>query len=308
MTERDENLVIRGLRRIRPRTRALAVSGAVRRAAIFLRSVPRLLHEAARRLRWRVEVTRLSVRPPHPDLLAGTLDDGEVPIVMCLWRRPWRIDAILDQLARQSDCPPLRLILWNNEPGNDTETRRAIAEFSRRDSTGAVQSVEYHCSPVNIGGIARFVVARAVARGALGKPFIMLDDDQDVSDHFVRDLLGAFAPRTYAGIWAFSTGQSYWDRVEAADGDIVNYVGTGGSVCDVALVADRRFFRLPARFGFIEDLWASYVAASRGWTLKKIETPFELLDESGNQYHALRDRKDGFHRYLRERMARGDTL
>jgi hypothetical protein len=236
------------------------------------------------------------------------IDENAVPVIMCLWRRPWRLEAILDQLAAQIDAPPVRLVLWNNEPANGESSRAAIAAFASRASTGAVRSIEYYESDVNLGGIARFVCARHVTGGRAGVPFIMLDDDQDVSARFLHDLLEAFAPQTYAGIWAFTTRASYWDRVEAADGDRVNYVGTGGSVCDAAIVATDAFFRIPPRYGFIEDLWASYVAASRGWTLKKVATPFTLLDESGNQYHALRELKDEFRAALQERLARGEVL
>ncbi|WP_194409120.1 hypothetical protein [Microbacterium cremeum] len=242
----------------------------------------------------------------RPRRAVGTPREDAIPVIMCLWGRPDRFARSLEQLAAQEGAPPIRLILWNNKPRNDAHYRAELRAFP---TFGAISSVEYVSSRVNIGGIARFIAARAIAPRGSSRPFIMIDDDLDVSTTVVRDLIDAYRPRTYAGWWAFRILGTYWERVEARPGERATYVGTGASICDSALVHERGFFsRLPARWGFIEDLWASAFAASRGWRVEKVETDVELTSEESNQYLKLVDVKPRFWDYLRERLATGRPL
>jgi hypothetical protein len=298
--------IVEWLHRIRPRTRILAAARAVRTWLRRAAGVPAATQIAWRRAAWRRALNRAIVRPLALEALAGTPSDADLPVIVCLWRRPYRLSAVLEQLSEQVGGPSLRLILWNNDPANSATYRRTIADHGAR---GAVASIELQNSRTNLGGIARFVVARHITAAESGRPFVMLDDDEDIATTFITDLLEVYAPRTYAGFWAFNTRESYWDRVAATGGETVNYVGTGGSICDAEIVRDRGFFDgIPDRFGFIEDLWASYYAASRGWRLRKVDTPIELQDEGGNQYHAYVDLKRQFHDYLRERTRGGRAL
>jgi hypothetical protein len=238
--------------------------------------------------------------------VAGTIPEDGVPLVMCLWNRPHRFPSTLRQLSEQTDCPPIRLLLWNNKPAHTDEYLRAIAAAGAH---GAIASIELHTSRRNIGGIARFIVARRVTRPAAPQPFLMLDDDIDISPVFVRDLLRAWEPRTYAGFWAFVITGTYWERRETVPGEQVDYVGTGGTVCDSRIAHDLTFFtHIPARFGFIEDLWASAYVASRGWRLRKVDTPFTLTSEDSNQYLALWHLKPEFWGYLKNELSLGRPL
>ncbi len=229
------------------------------------------------------------------DLLAGAVDPSSTLVVVCLYNRPERIDAILEQLAAQRGAPPLRLVVWNNARADDAHYRSRIRAFG---SLGALASVEFRSSP-NIGGIARFIVARRLLGGRSGIPFVMIDDDQDFDESFIEGLLACHEPRSFSGVWAFFILGSYWARVQAEPGGGASYVGTGGSVCDAGLVGTRGFFwRLPGRYGFIEDLWASMFAGSRGWDLTRAAIPVEFVAEETNQYHGLKDLKPEFYDYL----------
>lgn len=246
-------------------------------------------------VRWKARMLLELARPTPFDVLAGEPRPGAVLVTVCLYNRPERIDSVLEQLAAQRGTPPLRLVLWNNARADDDHYRARVRALGAR---GALASVEYRSS-ANIGGIARFIVARRLLLGRPGVPFVMIDDDQDFSDTFVAELLARHAPRSISGVWAFFILGSYWARVEAQPGGGASYVGTGGSICDAEIVGTRGFFwRLPGRYGFVEDLWASMFAGSRGWDLTRAAIPVDFVGEDTNQYHTLKDLKSEFYEYL----------
>ncbi|MDR6904653.1 hypothetical protein J2X63_000339 [Agromyces sp. 3263] len=247
---------------------------------------------------WRNLVRRSAAGRFRIETLLGQVSTADVAVIVCLWNRPSRIDAILDQLDRQSTGRGIRLMLWNNAPADDLHYRDRIAAFT---AGGSLRSVEYVASQDNVGGLARFFLARrAAATGMASREFIMLDDDQDISSSFVDDLLAAGGPARIAGVWAWRyLGRSHWDRVPVEAGDPADYVGTGGCVCDVEIVADASFFtELPRRYSFLEDQWMCARARSRGWTLTKVDTPVEFVLHETNQFPALADLKNEFREYL----------
>lgn len=242
---------------------------------------------------WDRAYRRSSRRRLPLDLLDGTVRPEAVPVVMCLWNRPGRINEILAQLDAQQSDTPVRLILWNNKADDDAFYRRAISEFT---SAGALASIEYHSSRQNLGGIARFFVARQLVRDGRTGPFIMLDDDQDITPHFVDDLLASYSPRSYAGWWAFMNHGSYSERSAVLAGEPASYVGTGGSICDPRITISPGFFDdLPRRYAFIEDLWASARAVDLGWRVTKADTHITFVLEELNQFNHLLPLKVDFY-------------
>ncbi|MRX42907.1 glycosyltransferase family protein [Agromyces kandeliae] len=229
-------------------------------------------------------------------VLAGHPGAESLPVVMALWSRPERATGILAELAAQEGTPPIRLCWWNNAPGNDAAYRSAVDALSR---TGAIASVEYRSSRVNIGGLARFLVIRRLRRQGYAGPVVLLDDDQVIGADFLARLAARFAPRSARGVYAFRQHGSYWSREAIEDGDAASYVGTGGCIVDAAIVDDPDFFSaLPDRYRFIEDQWMSFRARARGWDLEKADVPFEFVLDERNQYHGLIERKDEFFAYL----------
>jgi hypothetical protein len=228
--------------------------------------------------------------------VAGTPSRDGLPVVMCLWNRPERIRDILGGLARQIGTPPIRLVLWGNRA---SDRRHYVREIRRAGVSGALASVEYIPSRVNVGGLGRFFVLRRLRQGGYDGPAITLDDDQEIEPTFVRTLLDSFEPRSLHGVWAFRQGTSYWDREAADDGQPADYIGTGGCVLDPSIVDDDGFFAdLPDRFSFLEDQWMSWRGARAGWDLRKVDAPFDFVLSERNQYGALLWLKDEFHAYL----------
>jgi hypothetical protein len=220
---------------------------------------------------------------------------------MCLWNRPGRIDDVLRMLDEQRAGRQIDLLLWNNQREDDAHYRARINAFaSSAPQDGALRSIRFFTSKVNLRGICRFFVARQLWESGYRGPFVMLDDDQDVTDHFLADALDAAAPRSLSGWWAWQMhGGGYWDRHAAGPGERVDYAGTGGCVCDIELVADPAFFReLPRYFSHLEDLWMCSWAKRHGWSIGKLDTPIEFVLDETNQHHGQYNLKAEFWDYL----------
>ncbi|WP_162940262.1 hypothetical protein [Gryllotalpicola protaetiae] len=228
-------------------------------------------------------------------LKRGAADPASVPVIMCLWNRPERIDAILRQLDRQHR--PVRLLLWNNAPAKARHYRERVASFT---PSGSLTEVALYTSRLNVGGLARFFIARKLWQAGARGSFIMLDDDEDIRPEFVDDLLASAGPHVIAGFWAWKMKNDYWARTPALPGEIASYVGTGGSVCDLDIVSDPAFFTtLPRYYAFLEDLWMCGFARRRGWRLVKADVQIDFVLDETNQHHELGALKGEFYRYLR---------
>jgi hypothetical protein len=241
------------------------------------------------------EVDRLLKHGLPPAIKSGTPGAAPLPVVMCLWNRPQRIDTMLESLARQATNHHLRVILWNNAPQDAGYYREHVRAFHRH---GALDSIELLSNPVNIGGMARFVVARALWEQGLRGPFIMVDDDQDLDETFVEDSLAGYAAHTINAWWAFRNHGSHWSRSALEPGETADYGGTGGAAVDLAIVEDRAFFDIPVRYFMLEDQWMSHYAHAHGWTIRKSSAQITAVLEETNQYHALRKLKDEFFTFL----------
>ncbi len=229
-------------------------------------------------------------------LMSGAVKPGSIPVVMCLWNRPNRLEKILAMLSEQSLDQPLRLILWNNQRRNAHLYKAVLDGY---EANGALASVELVASPANVGGIGRFYALARLRRSKVSGPIVLLDDDQDISPSFTKDLLSRYTPESVHGVWAFRQTESYWHRVEALDGEDATYVGTGGCILSSTIVDDRRFFSaFPRKYLFLEDIWLNFVAVQHGWRLAKLETPYDFVQEDVGQHLELASLKAEFFAYL----------
>ncbi|MFT2816927.1 glycosyltransferase family 2 protein [Leifsonia sp. A12D58] len=233
--------------------------------------------------------------------LCGTPTLDAVPVIVCLWNRAARIDDILTQLDAQATDKRVRLLLWNNNAADDAYYRERIAAFV---PSGALESVEYVLSPRNVGGMGRFFLAKRLLKSGVTGHFITLDDDQDLTPAFIDTLCGYAAPREFAGFWAWNYIDSHWNRNPTAPGELADYAGTGGAICDIDIVRSSDFFtKLPRRYAFLEDQWLCGYAKSLGWTIRKADVDLTFVLHETNQFPQLADLKDEFRTYLIERNA-----
>lgn len=244
-------------------------------------------------VRYRSEL--VSAAPLTPVLSVDARTD--VVVVVCLWRRTDRLMPILRMLEAQRAASRIRVVFWNNDP---TTTARYRGELAAHQLSGALARVDLVDCPRNIGGAARFVVARRLAQEGYAGPLIMLDDDQEVQADFIARLLGSWRPRGYCGVWAWRIHGDYWDRSEVEDGKPATYVGTGGSICDVGLLASRRVARrLPVAYHFLEDIWLSAQAIRSGYALYRAQVEYRFTDDDHGQWEMLARSKSDFFDVLR---------
>lgn len=224
----------------------------------------------------------------------GPRTGGEAAVVMCLWNRPSRIDAVIELLDRQDHSAGVTLHLWNNRR-SDHEIYRAALQRARERGHGALRRIELVRSPYNTGSIGRFFLARRLARGRQEAPVIVLDDDQDVRPDFVSRAISAYDPAAISAWWAWNVREYYWDREATPPGGTANYIGPGGSVMSDRLFLDAGFFtEIPEQFRMLDDIWLSHRARLAGLELRKLDVEIDFVLQETNQYHEQSDLKPGF--------------
>ncbi|MFB2584784.1 glycosyltransferase family 2 protein [Herbiconiux liukaitaii] len=224
-----------------------------------------------------------------------------VAVLMCLWNRPGHFRTMLELLDAQTGTPPIDLYLWNN---NKVEHDLYLEELAFYRPSGALRSVRIVRSPYNLGSIARFYWARALAKKR-EQPIIVIDDDEVIEPTFVQTALEVHEPGAVHAWWAFTVASDdYFDRTPAVVGGPVDHVGPGGMVCSSAIFLDDEFFTaLPQRYWMLDDLWFTWFATSRGYTLKKLPVEIEFVLSDTNQHWSLGDLKREFFRYLSVRTS-----
>lgn len=222
------------------------------------------------------------------------IERGRVPVVMCTWKRIYRLPRTLELLAEQQ--MPATLYVWNNNAREAEQVDSILAH-----SPIPAQSV--HCTR-NIGCFGRFYFARDLARAHDAVLFV--DDDQDFGPTMVADQLASFRPRSLAGWWAFTYrrgARSHGERdrvgtlLQRAD-----YVGVGGMIADAAIFGDPGLFGCPRRYWFVDDMWLSYYAGHvRGWPLRRSLADFRFAPDGLDLDLTLGVTKIRMFRYLKRR-------
>lgn len=219
-------------------------------------------------------------------------NDSTIPVVMCTYRRPERLSTTLDQLASQVDCK-IKLYIWNNKFEHRRQIEEAIACFPELDVT-------LHNSRKNIGGFARFYVARKLSPTYPAVVFI--DDDVELSPRSLSTLICEFKPETIHSFFTFcfTSKRSFFKRFVPKRGEEADYCGTGGMICDTSIFRQPDLFKCPSKYLFVEDVWLCYYASHvLGWKLYRSFTDIKIIYDDRNQYPGLRQTKEEFFQYLR---------
>lgn len=225
------------------------------------------------RARFRAERNLAGWKRDQRIALPSGLDPARMPVIFCTWRRLGRLERTLKMLAEQDT--PVQALIWNNSPDRATVDAAAAA---------AEIPVIVHHSARNIGSFARFYLARELAEAG-HRSVVIIDDDQDFGPSAVSDLVRGYRPRSLSGWWAFRfLSNRYGDKVRAEPGERASCVGPGGMIADTGVFRDRRLYRCPRRFWFVDDIWLCYVAAHLcDYDLFRSSAHFEVVEDE----HAL---------------------
>ena len=235
-----------------------------------------------------------------PTVSVGQPSSRHISMVMCLWNRPGRILEILEMLAGQRRTKGIDLYFWNNCADDHEIYESAIRDYRL---SGALRSVHLIKSEANLGSMARFYVARKLAKEGLAGPIIVLDDDEVVTPHFVRIATKRYDPKAVTAWWAFTMGEDYWrDKKPAKKRDRVDHIGPGGSISDSHIFLDDGFFtEIPDKYWLLDDLWLSYYVRSKGIQLKKLDVTIEFVLAETNQWYSVKQLKTDFYNELYNR-------
>lgn len=118
---------------------------------------------------------------------------------------------------------------------------------------------------------SRFLVAKELAKSGYEK-IIFIDDDEIIPRTFIQDCYDQFDPDFVKSFYAHLVLNNYWDKVKLKPGQIGNYAGTGGLICESQIFLSDKFFECPKEFYIIDDLWLSH------YLLKYTDKKIGLLD------------------------------
>lgn len=216
-----------------------------------------------------------------------------IPVVMCVYKRPERLSTTLDQLTSQVGCK-VKLYIWNNNYRLRNNVAKTVAKYPKLDIT-------LHNNKVNVGGFARFYMARKLS--SRYPAIIFIDDDIELSPESIITLVKEFRPRTIHSFFTFriTSRRNFFKRYVPNPGDEADWCGTGGMICDATIFRQDGLFECPERYSFVEDVWLSYYASHiLGWKLYRSATDIKIVEDDKNQYPKLRPLKAEFYKYLRK--------
>jgi len=179
-------------------------------------------------------------------------------VIICSWNRIDGIRRVLSQLDTQTNKDFYVTVINNNIDYKDT-----LEDIV--NGLGASYSLELIHNDINLGGRARFIVAKDTT----SKYCIFLDDDQILPDTLIDDMKKQMKPNSICAWWSWQfKNNKYWDRTRASNGEPCNYCATCGMVADSSIFKDEKFwYSWNPEFYFVEDLYLSLYARKINWTL-----------------------------------------
>jgi len=235
--------------------------------------------------------------------------EDEIHVVVAVYDRT-NTEEFIDHLLK-SALPPntcIKLHIANNLPSRQA----SINSVAKHMSTSKVQ-IKVTNMGKNMGGIARLFLTRDLLRTNLLDFVIFIDDDQYCHQNTIWSLWIQRKPHAMVSWFGKSwhlRNSSYWSQTfgfpEITAGINIpqnwQYAGTGMSVVDTLIFSDKRVYKIPKPYTFVEDLWLSYVLKVNGWELKRAFTLFSqeaALSDDG-QYRKLKEVKEDMFSALKQ--------
>eukprot|EP00960_Hanusia_phi_P064909 765956-Hanusia_phi.AAC.1 len=249
-------------------------------------------------------VKSFMTRPINPTKNRG------LHLVMCVYDRLELFQHMLASLQHQELPEPIMLWICNNNP-NNTEIHGMLPRFLTKFSAIVVTF------PFNMGGFARFELARQIRQTHFAEYIIMLDEDVVFHTKFVLKEVLAYAKPLSFSCWygkLFQKNGDYWKgsvinmtqiiQSHRKDLQRFHYCGTALSIIDAEIFDVDVLYSIPREFLFVEDLWLSAIALHKKFALVRLfvnvslqRSEHELWMETG-----MKDLKRDFLSKLRRYM------
>lgn len=183
--------------------------------------------------------------------------ENNICIIMCLYKRIYRLKTILELLDNQT-VKNLHLYIWNNNYENNKELEDII------NSTIINYNISWYNSFENIGGIGRFVFIRKLLIDNKNyDKVIFIDDDQEFDNDAIETLINKYKPNSSYHFYGKNFfKKSYQKSITTYsvnfDYTTLDYGGTGFMIIDINIFKSYNVFNFNIKYQFIEDLWLSY--------------------------------------------------
>ena len=241
------------------------------------------------------------------NLINSLFDKDGICVVMCTWKRLQYLKNTITMLEKQNIKQKINLFIWNNNIKNKLF-------FTNINSN--IININIHHSPVNIGGIGRFILTKYICENLHNFPsVIFIDDDQLFDNDTIKILLNNFNKnKSYHWSGKIFNKKSYWkgiSNVYHSAGEnykYLDYGGTGFMIINTECFLMDDFYKFNKKYLFIEDLWMSYFVINKlGYKLKngkELKNKVKIIDGENNnniaQVNLLRILKNEFLEVLRK--------
>jgi hypothetical protein len=127
---------------------------------------------------------------------------------------------------------------------------------------------------------SRFILAKELAKSGYEK-IIIIDDDERIPANFIQDCYDQYEDNTVKSFYAHKIIDNYWEKVMLKPGELGNYAGGGGLMCNAKLFLHKDFFNCPKKYYVLDDLWISYFSKEiAGYNIKLLKTDIRFIHDN----------------------------
>lgn len=234
-------------------------------------------------------------------------------VIMCNWKRTYRIKQILYNLSLQ-DTKDFVFCIWNNNNEDANELTKLL------ETTKVDFQIATYNSQINIGGFGRFLMAKYVTENCSAENILFFDDDQEIPRQFVSDYSNRINNNITLNFFGrkFVKGRPYCEidkdgklNYELSNKCIENvnnggeflYGGTGGKCLKAFVFNDKILYTIPIKFLYCEDLWLSWIVKTQ-YNMKIIKSGIQIktIGDKLDQCTGLWNIKIEFLEFLRKQL------
>jgi hypothetical protein len=192
-----------------------------------------------------------------------------VAVIVLTWERPHLLHKTLFSLSKQTNKSFDVYISNSNIKNKRFVDKTSLVYKNKLNIKTEHVSNEYFC-------FRRFFLAKKLYEEGT-EIIVFLDDDITIPDDYIEKCLAQYEPQSYKSWWAWNfNGKPYKyvkDRTRIQDPTVkVDYCGTGVSIIDASIFADKGLFDCPKEAYEMDDLWISYFTSHvRKWRLSYLD-------------------------------------